>query len=161
MRRLRFSRREAALVALMVEEHLRPTQLSQEGPPSRRALYRYFRDTGEAAESVLFLSLADALAARGPGMPLEQWRGHVAYIAHVLARRDEEEAIARPERLLTGNDVVEALQITPGPEVGQLLGALEEAHAAGDVSNQEEALDFIRRLHEDAGRATLALGGQR
>ncbi|MGB2696076.1 MAG: HD domain-containing protein [Dehalococcoidia bacterium] len=159
LRGLRFSRRETELVARMVEEHLRPTQLSNEGPPSRRALFRYFRDTADAAESILFLSLADALAARGPSLGLEQWQGHVAYIAHVLARRDEEAAIARPERLLSGNDVIAALAIEPGPEVGLLLAALEEAHAAGDVSSQNEALDFIRRLHDDAGRATLAVGG--
>lgn len=160
LRRLRFSRRETELVATMVEEHLRPTQLSQDGPPSRRALYRFFRDTGEAAESVLLLALADALAARGPELPLEQWQRHVAYIAHILARRDEEATIARPPRLLTGDEVIEALHIAPGPEVGRLLGALDEANAAGEVTDREQALEFIRRLHEDAERAALASGGR-
>ena len=156
LRRLRFSRREGELVATMVEEHLRPGQLSQEGPPSRRALFRFFRDTGEAAESVLFLSLADHLAARGPGLRIDGWRRHVAYIAHVLARRDEEESIVRPPRLITGNDIMAALAIGPGPEVGRLLGALEEAQAGGEVAGNDEALEFIRRLHR-TGEGTPAL----
>ena len=156
LRRLRFSRREAELVATMVEEHLRPGQLSQEGPPSRRALFRFFRDTGEAAESVLFLSLADHLAARGPRLPMDAWQRNVAYIAHVLARRDEEESIVRPPRLLTGNDIMAALGIGPGPEVGRLLGALQEALAGGEVAGNDDALEFVRRLH-GTGAGTPAL----
>jgi poly(A) polymerase len=115
--------------------------------PTRRALYRFFRDTGEAAESVLLLSLADALAARGPGMSLEAWRGYCAYIGHILARRDEDSSIARPVRLLTGVDVMAELGLPPGPEVGRLLAALEEAQGAGEVTGREEALEFLRRLH--------------
>src|SRR3970282_906749 len=47
LRRFRCSKREVELAATMVEEHLRPGQLGREGPPTRRALYRYFRDTEE------------------------------------------------------------------------------------------------------------------
>ncbi|MEX0785518.1 MAG: HD domain-containing protein [Dehalococcoidia bacterium] len=150
MRRLRFSRRETDLVALMVEEHLRPGQLSQEGAPSRRALYRYFRDTGEAADSILLLTLADAYSAGGPRIDIGRWRGHVAYIAHVLSRRDEDETIARPPRLLTGEDVMAELGIGPGPEVGRLLAEVEEAHAGGEVAGRAAALAFVRRRHASA-----------
>jgi len=158
LERLRFGRREIELIATMVEEHLRPAQLgaTDTEPPTRRALFRFFRDTGEAAESVLLLSLADALAARGPRMPIERWRGHVAYIAHVLARRREDETIARPERLLSGEDVMTALGIGPGPEVGRLLAALEEAHASGDIATREDALSFVRRLHDEANGPSRA-----
>jgi hypothetical protein len=140
----------------MVEEHLRPGQLSQDGLPSRRALYRFFRDTGDAAESVLVLSLADALAARGPNMTLESWRGHVAYIAHVLARRDEDASIAQPQRIVTGQDVMAALGIAPGPEVGRLLAAIEEAQGAGEVASREAAIELARHLHEAPPRARCA-----
>jgi poly(A) polymerase len=145
-RRLRLSRSECDFIGLLVEEHLRPTQLSNEGLPTRRALYRFFRDTGDAAEAVLLLSLADALAARGPRMEIDRWRGHAGYIAHVLARRNEEESIARPQRLLAGEDIMSALGIGPGPAVGRLLRAVEEAQGAGEVSTREEALTLARRL---------------
>lgn len=162
LHRLRFSRREIDLVAMMVEEHLRPTQLGQSAtlPPTRRALFRFFRDTGEAAEGVLLLSLADALAARGPRMTLEGWRGHVAYIAYVLARRQEDEAIARAPRLLTGEEVMAELAIGPGPEIGRLLSALEEARAAGEVTTREDAVAYVGRLHNETSRGGgLVLAG--
>lgn len=149
MGRLRFSAREAHLVTLLVEEHLRPGQLSGQGdPPSRRALFRFFRDTGDAALDVLLLSLADHLAARGPRMRVVNWRNHVAYVNHVIARRHLEESLVEPPRLVTGHDVMGALGVEPGPEVGRLLRAVEEAQGAGEIRTREEALALVRRLAE-------------
>jgi hypothetical protein len=150
LQRLRFGRRETAFVARLIDAHLRPGQLSQDGPPTRRAMFRFFRDTGDAADGVLLLSLADALAARGPRMTLEDWRQGVGYIAYLLSRRYEDEGIVRPLRLITGEDVMREISIGPGPDVGRLLAALEEAQATGEVSNREEALEFVRRLTDRA-----------
>ena len=36
--------------------------------PTGRAIYRYFRDVGDAGIDTLYLSLADHLATRGPGI---------------------------------------------------------------------------------------------
>ena len=50
MRRLRFSAAEVQFVSTLVAEHLRPVQLAQVGEaPTRRALYRFYRDLGDAA----------------------------------------------------------------------------------------------------------------
>ena len=40
-----------------------------------------------------------------------------------------------------------ALGIGPGPRVGRLLEAIEEAAAAGEVSTLEEAVDLARSLN--------------
>jgi poly(A) polymerase len=146
MRRFRFSAAEARLVATTVEQHLRPGQMSSGGPPTRRALYRFFRDTGDAALDILFLMLADNLAARGPRLRFATWRGNVAFMNYVLARYYLEEQPAVPARLVTGDDVMADLSIGPGPLVGRLLAAIEEAHALGEVATREEALVLARRL---------------
>lgn len=146
MRRLRFSGVETRLVATITEQHLRPGQMSSGGPPTRRAIYRFFRDTGDAALDILFLTLADALAARGPRMRFSTWRGHVAHINYLLARRYLDQPPAEPPRLVTGDDIMAALAIPPGPLVGRLLAAVEEARALGEVSTREEALALAKRL---------------
>jgi putative nucleotidyltransferase with HDIG domain len=162
LRQLRFSRREIDLIATMVEEHLRPTQLGQPGElPSRRALFRFYRDTGDAAESVLLLSLADALAARGPGMTIDAWRGYVAYIGHILSRRHADPTIVRPIRLLTGDELIDELRVEPGREIGRLLASLEEAQASGEVTTREQALAFVRRLHGGSFRSEELVGAGR
>ena len=72
LERLRFSAKEIKLVTLMVKYHLRPTQMSQDAMPTSRAIYRYFRDVGDAGIDTLYLSLADHLATRGPDLLMPQ-----------------------------------------------------------------------------------------
>jgi poly(A) polymerase len=151
LQRLRFSRRETEFVATIINAHLRPGQLGQNGAPTRRAMFRFFRDTGDAADAVLILSLADALAARGPRMTIEDWGQGVAYIAYLLSRRYEDGAIVHPARIITGDDIMRELAIGPGHEVGRLLAAVEEAQAAGEVSSRKEALDFVRKFDAAEG----------
>ena len=144
-RRLRLGGAEVRQVEAMVREHLRPLQIAQDGPPSRRALYRYFRDTGEAAIEVLFLSLADHLATVGPRLDWDDWRAHLGVVSFILAQRFQEEVLTAPPRLVTGHDLMDALGLAPGPLVGRLLAAVQEAQAAGEVTTWEQALILARQ----------------
>ncbi len=144
MERLRFSTREIKLVELLVRYHLRPTQMSHEGLPTSRAIYRYFRDTGEAGIDILFLSLADHLATRGKHLDLAHWREHAELIGYVLARHTEEEKLAAPPKLVDGHDLIDLFGLIPGPRFTELLEAVREAQAAGEVTTREEALDYIK-----------------
>jgi poly(A) polymerase len=145
LERLRFSRREIQLVELLVRYHLRPTQMSQESLPTRRAIYRYFRDTGDAGIDILFLSLADHLATRAGTLDAAQWRQHTAMTAYVLENRLEETPSA-PPRLVDGNDIMQVFGLSPGPKIGELLEAVNEARAAGELENKQDALRYLKRL---------------
>ncbi|MBI2912922.1 MAG: HD domain-containing protein [Chloroflexi bacterium] len=151
LRRLRFSAREVAMIQTMVKAHLRPVQMGQQGPPTRRALYRYFRDCGDAAIDTLFLSLADHLATVGPRVSLAGWRQHVSLVHYILAKRFQEEIVVAPPKLLAGDDLMAELGLPPGPVVGQLLELIREAQAAGEISTREEALALARSAMADEG----------
>jgi poly(A) polymerase len=145
MRRYRFSSREIAFVALLVREHLRPVQLAQVGDaPSKKALYRFARDLGDAVEGVLLLSLSDAAGARGRHLTSDGWSRQAAYMNSLLVRLQGEEGIVRAPRLLTGHDIMSEFGLGEGPEIGRLLEALREAQAVADVRDREEALAFVR-----------------
>lgn len=144
MRRLRFSARESNMVSTMVEHHLRPAQMGGE-MPSRRAIYRYFRDTGEVGVDTIFLSLADHLATRGFHLELEGWREHAQGMAYVLEQQARDESVVRPPKLINGHDLIDSFDMEPGPEIGELLEALGEAQAAGEVSTREDAFAFVRK----------------
>jgi poly(A) polymerase len=147
-RRLRFGNRDCDFVALLVEEHLRPTQLAQRGEaPSQRALYRFFRDLAGAAPPCLILQLADGIAAAGPRLRPERFKGNVAYAAWVLSEHERlRESLPPLKRLVTGNDIMQTLGIAPGPGLGRLLEAVEEAIGAGEISTREEALEYVAAL---------------
>jgi len=145
MHRLRFSSRETALVRGMIDAHMRPVQMAQQGAPSRKAIYRFFRDTGEAGIDTLFLSLADHLGTAGPRVDLENWRRHVTVIDYVLRMRLEERVVVEPPMLVDGDDLMSALGIPPGPRLGELLELVREAQAAGDVITRDDAIALARR----------------
>jgi tRNA nucleotidyltransferase/poly(A) polymerase len=147
MRRLRFSTRETQFVRLLVAEHLRPVQLAQKGHvPTRKALYRFYRDLPHAVPAVLLLSLADGAASAGPRLTREGWAAQVAYMNSLLVRSQEQEGIVSAPRLLTGHDIMRELGESGGPRIGRLLEALREAQAAGEVIDTEGALAFVRKL---------------
>jgi poly(A) polymerase len=146
MRRMRFSSREVSLVTAMIEAHLRPVQMAQQGPPTRRAIYRFFRDTGEAGIDTLFLSLGDHLGTVGPRVSMEGWRQHVAVVAYVLEKRLSDEEAVSPPKLIRGDELMEELGVPPGPEVGRLLEAIREAQAAGEIATREEAVELARGM---------------
>ena len=151
MERLRFSSREIKLVALLIKYHLRPTQMTHEDLPSNRAIYRYFRDTGESGIDILYLSLADHLATRGPGLELIQWREHCQMVRHILEKHGESEKITPPLKLIDGNDIINLFKISPGPRVGTLLEAVREARATGEISTRQEAVEFIKKTLDEEG----------
>ena len=144
MKRLMFSARETDMVSKIVEHHMRPGQMGGE-VPSRRAIYRYFRDTGDVGIDTIFLNLADHLAARGPYLELDKWREHTHSLAYVLEERFKDESVVALPKLISGHDLIDIYGMTPGPQVGELLEAVREAQADGEVATREEALSFVQK----------------
>lgn len=146
MQALHFSRDETLRVRTMVEAHLRPAQLARERRVTRRAIYRYFRDTGDAGVDTVLLSLADHLATWGPGLRPERWARRLETAELLLYHYFERpEQTVDPQLPIDGHDLMRALEMEPGPEVGRLLGLLREAVAAGEVRTRDEALELVRR----------------
>lgn len=144
--RFRFSSREKKLVTAMIAHHLRPGFLSNAPePPTRRAIYRYFRDTADAAIAVLFLSLADHLATRGPAFDENAWRAHLEVTEYMLAQWMARETTVSPPKLLDGHRLIREFGLPPGPHIGRLLESVREAQAAGEITTETEALEFLRK----------------
>jgi len=152
LQRLRFSSKETRLVETLVRHHLRPMQMSQGELPTRRAIYRYFRDTGEAGIDILFLSLADHLATRGPHLNMPQWQEHTQMVEYVLSRYFQQESQPLPAKLVDGHDLLNIFGMSPGPEVGKVLEAVQEAHASGELTTRQEALEYVRDYLQNKGK---------
>ncbi len=151
MERLRFSNRETRIVVSTVLEHLRPGLISREPQgPTKRAVYRFYRDAGEAAVDTLFLSYADYLAARGPLLEEQDWKQYSGRISGILEAWRQASPEAKPPKLIDGHDLIEELALDPGPNVGALLEAIYEAEAAGEVTTYDQAIALAKRLREQA-----------
>jgi tRNA nucleotidyltransferase/poly(A) polymerase len=114
--------------------------------PSRKAVYRFFRDGGEAGIDLILLNLADTHGMRGATLTEEDWKTYLD-IARILLENywERPEEVVSPPRLLDGIELMKELGLTPGPLVGRLLEAVRENQAAGEIKTREQAFAFARR----------------
>jgi hypothetical protein len=90
-------------------------------PPSRRAIYRFFRDTGLAGVDIALLSLADTLATYGPTLPQELWVHQLEVVRALLqAWWEHPQESVSPVPLVTGHDLIDELDLSPGPIIGDI-----------------------------------------
>jgi poly(A) polymerase len=149
---LRMSNLEIERLRLVVRHHMRPFLLGQlEELPTRRAVYRYFRDTGAAGVDICILSLADMLATHGPTLKQVDWAHHLEVIRCLLeAWWEHPREQVSPPGLINGHELMVELEINPGPAIGHLLEAIREAQAVGKVNTREEALELARNMIRSA-----------
>ena len=145
MRRLRFSGIEVRLGETIARYHMRPLLLANQVGVSSRAVYRFFRDTGQAGVEVLLHALADHRATVALDAPDEVWLRLIRLTARMLHDYWERQSErVKPAPLVTGNDLLRELDLQPGPQIGELLEAVLEAQVSGEVHTRADALALVR-----------------
>ena len=159
LQRLRFSKKAVGHVGEMVRYHLRPRLMAEKGMlPSRRALYRYYRNVGDVAVDTLYLNTADYLAARGPMLEADDWLDHCRLIRHILdhgnasPNGESEDSLKTLPKLVSGYDIIDRFALKPGPKIGTLLEEVREAQASGEIKTKEQALELVRASLERGGK---------
>jgi poly(A) polymerase len=147
LRRLRFGGNEVSLARTIVANHMRLHLLAEREVVTRRAVYRFFRDTGDAGVDTLLLCLADHLATSGPNLRMARWQKKVEFVASMLADYYERcQEVISPPKLISGNDLMDEFGLEEGPRIGELLEAVREAQVEDEVRTKEEALALVKGL---------------
>ena len=113
--------------------------------PSRKAIYRFFRDAGEAGVDLVLLGLADLRGTCDHTLTQQTWNTALD-VARILLENywEKRKETVSPPRLVDGNDLMRELNLQPGKVIGQLLEAIREAQAIGQAATREQALDLAR-----------------
>jgi poly(A) polymerase len=119
--------------------------MSNNGLPTSRAIYRYFRDTEDAGIDILFLALADYLATHGPKLDINEWKQHNLLISYILAENSKQVTKVLPVKLIDGNDLMDSFGLKPGRLLGELLAEVREAQAAEELHSRDDALELVRK----------------
>jgi putative nucleotidyltransferase with HDIG domain len=143
--RLRLSKRNAAFVCKLVEEHLHIRDLLS--PATRRnTLLKSCRNLGETIIAIALLSIADKLATRGVK---SQESDRMAYqekaIAFIESYYNDIQPAICTKNLITGNHLIE-IGIQPGPTMGKILRMIRWAQDEGKISTPEQALELAKEL---------------
>ncbi len=135
LRDYRFGNDERERVVHLVRHHL----VCYDPTWSDAAVRRFIRRVGrDAVEPLLELARADAL---GKGRPVDEELGRLEQLRERIARIFETgDALSTRDLAISGREVMERLDVSPGPIVGRVLRRLLE-HVTEDPSlNQRERL---------------------
>ena len=62
-----------------------------------------------------------------------------------------DDPIAHPQPLLTGRQLMQQLELKPGPKIGELLNAIEHQQAKGTLTHPDDALAWVQsQMTEDS-----------
>lgn len=153
--RFNLSNDEVERIQTIIKNHMRfhffTSRLENDKQePSRKSIYRFFREAGEAGLDLVLLGLADLRGTRGPTLTQETWTAALD-VARILLENywEKPEETVAPPRLLDGNDLMKELDLRPGRLIGQLLEAIREGQATGKIDSREQAFDFARQQLKD------------
>jgi len=149
-RAFNLSNDEVERLQTVIENHMRfhfftSRMEGEKKEPSRKAIYRFFREAGEGGVDLILLGLADLRGTRAHALTQESWVAALD-VARILLENywEKPQETVAPPRLVDGSDIMKEYNIQPGPLVGRILDAIREAQATGKVSTREEAFAFGR-----------------
>jgi tRNA nucleotidyltransferase (CCA-adding enzyme) len=130
---LKYSRSEihAALTVLRTLPQLQT--LLRDNPDDRRAQYHLFQQVGPVFPALFITALAG-------GIDMTALR---ALMNRFL---DPEDVVAHPMPILSGQDLMQSLNLPPSPQIGRILSALQIAKAEGIIHDRDGAITFARSL---------------
>lgn len=130
--RLKYSRVEQQAVVSILNGWQFLTQQLAAGPLSARQQYQLFKVSGAAFVGVALLALAH-------GLP------EPMIMTLVQRYFDPDDCVAHPRALISGRDLVQGLALKPGPQIGDLLEAVQLAQAEGLITSRDQALAWVKQ----------------
>jgi poly(A) polymerase len=143
-RRFKLSNDTEKAVTRVIRQHMRLFNLAAPGGPSKNAMYRYCRDTGDALPESLILAQADARATQEI-MPREQFTDTTGPMAATLEYYYTKFLRVEAKPLVTGQDLIDR-GLSPGPKFRVILEEIKERQAEGALQDRQEALDYLAGL---------------
>ncbi|MCD4786267.1 MAG: HD domain-containing protein [Candidatus Eremiobacteraeota bacterium] len=144
--RFKLSNKEKTFGAKVVEYHLAPIFISKEKEKRAGDLrkYKLFERTRESAPAVILISWADVEAGRGESLTNQMIERHHDLCISLMKSYFVGDPIAKPPQFLDGKDVMEILRLKSGKKIGNILSALNQASALGDVVDYDQACSFVK-----------------
>lgn len=145
-KRLKLSNDETNSLKIMVLWHLRPGFMADIEELTPRAKFRYFRDTGREAVSVLLLSVADQRATKGPLTTRKSRIRHERIVFGLIRECFKRQKEKKAPRLINGDDLIKKFKLEPSALIGKILSEVEELQAIGKIKTKNEALRAASKL---------------
>ncbi|MBB5347624.1 HD domain-containing protein [Desulfoprunum benzoelyticum] len=151
--RLKWSKEERERTGQLIAMHMHPFHLCnvrRSEPLSKRAVLKLSQRAGADLDGLFLLAMADSLASRGEKKPPRMEAELVELFGQVLQIIAEDiRPVAVGPPLLTGDDLITELGLSPGPIFRTILQELEALRVEGRITAREEAIAWVTAFIAD------------
>lgn len=144
---LHFSNKQIDYISSMIKYHIYPSHVMTSPQITEKIMMRYVRKMDTNSIDAIILAQADRLSARGPEITDQIVERNITSLNMLLRFYLEARETLKPlPKLLSGNDVMQILNIKPSKRLGEIMDALREAQISGDVITKEHAIEFVKNM---------------
>lgn len=144
---LHFSNKQIVYISSMIKYHIYPSHVMTSPQITEKIMMRYVRKMDTNSIDAIILAQADRLSARGPEITDQIVERNITSLNMLLRFYLEARETLKPlPKLLSGNDVMQILNIKPSKRLGEIMEALHEAQISGDVITKEHAIEFVKNM---------------
>lgn len=144
---LHFSNKQIDYISSMIKYHIYPSHVMTSPQITEKIMMRYVRKMDTNSIDAIILAQADRLSARGPEITDQIVERNITSLNMLLRFYLEARETLKPlPKLLSGNDVMQILNIKPSKRLGEIMDALHEAQISGDVITKEHAIEFVKNI---------------
>lgn len=149
LKKMHFSNKQVDYLTKMIKYHIYPSQLMSSPQITEKIMMRFVRKMDANSIDNIILAMADRLSARGPEITDEIVEHNINLLSTLMKfYLDVRETLKPLPIFLTGNDVMQLLNIKPSPKLGKIMNSLHEAQLNGDVQTREQAVDFVQNIKD-------------
>lgn len=147
----KYSKKQIEYISEMVKKHIYPSIVSMgaqtETGINYKSYMKYIRKMGDNSIDAIILAKADRLSAQGPDITKEMTKNNLecldSLLDYYLSVRDTLKPLPK---LLTGDEIMELLNIKPSKRLGEIISKMEEAQISGDITSKEDAVNFVTNM---------------
>ncbi|HCK99652.1 MAG TPA: tRNA nucleotidyltransferase [Candidatus Marinimicrobia bacterium] len=144
-RRLKLSNKIMEYAEKMTRLHLRPIAIAEEGVTDS-AVRRLCVDAGEHIEDLITLCRAD-ITSKNP-RKVAEYTANFDRVVDKIAEVEEKDRLRAFQSPLHGDEIMKICNLSPGPAVGYVKRAIEEAILSGEIPNTYEAAKMYLESHK-------------
>lgn len=149
LKNAKFSKKQIDYISKMIKFHIYPSHVVSSPEINDKIYMRFIRKMDNEVIDVIILAMADRLSARGVEITDEIVEKNITNLKSLLNfYLNIRESLKPLPKLLSGEEIMELLNLRPSKELGNVIKLLHEAQLSEEIKTKQEAIEFVVKLRK-------------